>query len=130
LNHFAWRLVQADPDLRDAEQGVRLARRAVELEGNSPFYWNTLGIGLYRTGDYGGAVEALNRSRSAGGEPAEIDLYPLAVCLHKLGRHEDARDAYRRATRFTAGRSDLPPYVVELRKEAEAVLGPPPDDTR
>jgi WD40 repeat protein/tetratricopeptide (TPR) repeat protein/predicted Ser/Thr protein kinase len=128
LNHFAWRLVQTEPDLRDAEQGVRLARRAVELAGDQPAYWNTLGVGLYRTGDYQGAVEALDRSRSGGGRPAEVDLYPLAICLHKLGRHEDARDAYRRATRFTVGRSDLPSYIVALRAEAEAVLGPPPAD--
>jgi tetratricopeptide (TPR) repeat protein len=125
LNNFAWDLVQRDPAVRDVERGARLARRATELAGDSWESWNTLGVGLYRLGDYQGAIEALNRSRSGGNDPVELDLFPLALCFHKLGRHEEALDVYRRATRLTAGRSNLLREVIDLRAEAASVLGPP-----
>jgi WD40 repeat protein/tetratricopeptide (TPR) repeat protein len=127
LNDFAWELVQKDPAVRDPERGVRLARRAVELAGDSWESWNTLGVGLYRVRDYKGAIEALNRSLNGGTQPVELDLFPLALCFHKLGRHEEARDAYHRATRLTADRSNLLQEVLDLRAEAAAVLGPPED---
>jgi WD40 repeat protein len=132
LNLFAWQLIQTDPLIRDPKCGVRLARRAVELDDRPPYQWNTLGIGLYRTGDHAGAVAALTRSSNAGGAPAALDLFPLALCYHHLGRFEDARAAYRRAVSKAAAEATAFPNeqraVAELRAEAEAVLGQPGDN--
>src|SRR5262249_33467766 len=52
LNNLAWILATCpDVKLRDANQAVALARRAVELAPNRPMYPSTLGVAHYRTGD-------------------------------------------------------------------------------
>jgi tetratricopeptide (TPR) repeat protein len=134
LNSFAWQLIQTDPLIRDPQCGVRLARRALALDDRPPYQWNTLGVGLYRTGEHEEAVTALTRSSNGGGAPAALDLFPLALCYHHLKCPEEARATYRRAVRKAAVETDTLPdtrqTVAKLRAEAEAVLGPPPDENR
>jgi WD40 repeat protein len=134
LNSFAWRLIQTDPLIRDPKCGVRLARRAIELDDRPLYHWNTLGVGLYRTGDYTGAVAALTRSSNGGGAPAALDLFPLALCYHYLGRQKDAHAAYHRAVSKELAETNTFPNergaVAALRAEAEAVIGQPPGDNR
>jgi WD40 repeat protein/tetratricopeptide (TPR) repeat protein len=134
LNSFAWQLIQTDPEIRDPKCGVSLASRAIALDARPPAYWNTLGIGLYRTRDYMGAVDALTRSSTGGGVPAAFDLFPLALCYHHLGRAEAARETYRRALSKVATETRDYPHerrtLDALRTEAETVLGQPPGDNR
>src|SRR5262249_960616 len=51
-----------DPTHRDVPEAVRLAKKAVELDGTNGMYWNTLGEAQYRAGDWKGAVQALEYS--------------------------------------------------------------------
>ncbi len=63
LNGAAWKLtVIADPSLRDHKKSVSLARRAVELVPEHPYYAHTLGTALYYAGEFAAAREHLLRA--------------------------------------------------------------------
>ena len=51
------------PGLHDANRAISLARKAVEREPTNGTFWGTLGVALYRTGDWDCAAEALEKSR-------------------------------------------------------------------
>ena len=131
LNVRAWILATGPIEERDPESAVMLARRAVELVPGQHDSLNTLGVALYRAGQYAQAVSFLERSLAAGkGESAALDLFFLAMAHHRLGlgHVSQARDCFDRAVRWWGEQKDLPAqHVAELtgfRAEAEAVLGP------
>ena len=64
-NHLAWMFVAGPEALRDPQAAVRLARRAVELDDSQAVYLNTLGVALYRAGQYQNASRAWNSPCSA-----------------------------------------------------------------
>jgi uncharacterized protein HemY len=89
---------------------------------------NTLGVTLYRAGEYREAVGALEeRLRLGAGQTDGYDLFFLAMCHHRLGDAEKARDCLDRAVRWREGKQDLTPrWAAELaafRAEAERTLG-------
>src|SRR5262249_20350024 len=62
-NAVAWGLATTpDPKQRDPARAVALAREAVGLFPKSGMLWNTLGVALYRAGDYQGVIAALEKS--------------------------------------------------------------------
>jgi WD40 repeat protein/Flp pilus assembly protein TadD len=129
LNNRAWTLATGPIEERDPERAVALARRAVELAPGQVSL-NTLGVALYRAGQYAEAVSVLEQSLAAGkGQFDAFDLFFLAMAHHRLGHVNPARDGFDRAVRWWGERKDLPaPYIAELtsfRAEAEAVLGLP-----
>jgi tetratricopeptide (TPR) repeat protein len=85
-----------------AEQGVRLeeaeklVRRALELKPRSGHVLDSLGWVLYRRGDLGRAVEALEQADQRAGPDATI-LEHLGDAYRALSRPQDAARAYRRA---------------------------------
>jgi tetratricopeptide (TPR) repeat protein len=128
LNNRAWTLATGPVEERDPERAVTLARRAVELSPGQQMLLNTLGVALYRTGQYAQAVSVLEQSLAAEkGQFDAFDLFFLAMAHHRLGHVTPARDCFDRAVRWWGEHKDLPaPYVAELtsfRAEAEAVLG-------
>jgi WD40 repeat protein/tetratricopeptide (TPR) repeat protein len=132
LNTKARLLLTGPPAQRDAEAAVKLAQRAVELVPNEARYVNTLGVAQYRTGQWVEARAALERSLALGdGRWDAFDLFFLAMCHHKLGQPEQAKDCFDRAVSWVAGRKGLfPGHVEELRAfkaeaEAEAELKAP-----
>ena len=77
---------------RDPERAVALSRRAVALAPPLPAYLNTLGVALYRAGEYAEAISVLDRSRAAGkGEFDAFDLFFLAMAHHQLGHRPEGR---------------------------------------
>jgi tetratricopeptide (TPR) repeat protein len=128
LNNGAWMLATGPVDQRDPERAVTLARRAVELAPGQQMLLNTLGVALYRAGQYVEAVSVLEQSLAAGkGQFDAYDLFFLAMAHHRLGHVNPARDSFDRAVRWWGERKDLPAgYIAELtsfRAEAETVLG-------
>ena len=79
-NQLAWILATGLEALRDPPAAVRLARRAIELKADEASYWNTLGVALYRDGQYSEAVTTLDESLRRGGDAsAGFDLIFLAL---------------------------------------------------
>jgi serine/threonine protein kinase/tetratricopeptide (TPR) repeat protein len=63
LKHLAWILATCpDVKLRDSQQAVKNAKKAVELLPGESEVWNTLGVAQYRNGDWKAAVEAFTKS--------------------------------------------------------------------
>jgi tetratricopeptide (TPR) repeat protein len=127
LNDRAWVLATGSIDQRDAERALVLAGQAVALAPGQQVSLNTLGVALYRAGQYAKAVSVLEQSLAAGkGEFDAFDLFFLAMAQHRLGRATQAHACFERAVRWLSERTNLPPrHVTELtgfRAEAEAVL--------
>lgn len=125
LNDLAWALLIARPrDPSAVERSIGYAARLVEAHPTVGAYWNTLGVGRYRKGEYLAAVQALSRSINlspAHGSP--YDFYYLALANHRLG--------YRRPAEAWMGRAEgaVHPEILEedfvlesLRNEAAAEL--------
>jgi tetratricopeptide (TPR) repeat protein len=130
LNNWAWTLATGPITELDPEGAVALARRAVALASGEQVCLNTLGVALYRSGQYTEAVSALERSLAAGkGASDGLNLFFLAMAHQTLGRAEQARKCFDQAVRWSAEHNDLPAlYTNELsrfRVEASEVLGIP-----
>ncbi|MEE8459162.1 MAG: tetratricopeptide repeat protein [Phycisphaerales bacterium] len=92
----AWRIVR-EPDLPDEQYA--LARQVIELclaeTPDSAALINSLGVLMYRQGDYTDALETLARSHETyseqydGGVPA--DLAFMAMAQYRLGNEAEAR---------------------------------------
>ena len=96
-------------------------------------YLNTLGVALYRAGQYAEAIPVLERSCSEShGEGAAFDLFFLAMAHQKLGHASQARACFDRAVRWWSEQKNLPSLwvsdLVVFRAEAEAVLAGPGAD--
>ncbi len=129
-NNLAWLLLAGPPELRAPAEALRHAYRAAELADRPRVYDNTLGVALYRNGEYARAIPALERSLAAGGgETDAYDLYFLAMCHAKLGDKALAKECFERAVRWVESKTGLrAEYAEELRQfraEAEVALRRP-----
>ena len=127
LNDRAWIAATGPITQRDPERAVALARRAVALAPGQQLTLNTLGVALYRAGQYAEAISVLEQSLAAGkGEFDAFDLFFLAMAHQKLGHASQARACFDRAVRWWGEQKNLPAqYVPELtgfRAEAEELL--------
>ncbi len=100
LNNLAWLLSTCEGvELREPEQALSCARKAVELAGDERTYWNTLGVAYYRVQNWDEATKALGRSMelSENGEGDAYDWFFLAM-IHARKKHkEEGRRWYDRA---------------------------------
>jgi tetratricopeptide (TPR) repeat protein len=88
----------------------------------------TLGVAYYRAGRYREAVEVLRPNlESQRDEALALDLYLLAMSLHRLGETARARDYYDWAVRWAKVQQglDAVPHeeLATFRSEAEELLG-------
>jgi tetratricopeptide (TPR) repeat protein len=133
LNDDAWIAATGPIAERDPERAVALSRRAVALASGVRDYVNTLGVALYRTGEYAEAISVLDGSRAAGkGELDAFDLFFLAMAHHQLGHRQEGRSDYDQAVRWVGAQKALPDvYTNELaafQVEAERTLAHSADD--
>jgi Tfp pilus assembly protein PilF len=106
---------------------VHSARVATAVVPGNGFWLNTLGIALYRSGNYEEAMgvlersDALNATVIAGGHPADSAF--LGMAAHQLGRSERARTQLERL-RVQAGGPGFSedPEVAGFMREALALL--------
>ena len=145
---FAWFLLTSDDlPMRDPAEALRLAKRAVEVDSKSPDFFRTLGLALYRVGDWDAAIEAVKKSMDlpyhVGGQPTQglmrstdaresISLragadasarFILAMAYWRMGRTDEARPRYVQAIDGIEKNKSQHADVSRLRAEAAALLG-------
>jgi eukaryotic-like serine/threonine-protein kinase len=133
LNERAWKLATGPVARRDPEQALALAQRAVALDPGNPQHLNTLGVALYRSGQYAEAILVLERSYAAGkGTGGAFDLFFLAMSHQKLEHTSQAKECYDRAVRWLGEHKTLPETaaaeLIGIRGETKAVLAGPAGD--
>src|SRR5262249_12990403 len=97
-NALAWLLATCpDAKLRDSNQAVTLARKAVQLVPRGGAFWVTLGVAHYRVGDWKAAVAALDKSRDLQKSGNACAWLFLAMAHRKLGNDAEARKAFNQA---------------------------------
>jgi tetratricopeptide (TPR) repeat protein len=121
LRDLAWVLATTpDEDLRDLDQALQLTERAIELDPGVSLFWLTLGVCRYRTGDFPGCVEALERSIELDGSGDPYEWLFLAMAHQRLGDEARARDWYARSLDWVAEHGPDPEYTrYSLRRKAE-----------
>jgi tetratricopeptide (TPR) repeat protein len=98
---LAWLLATCpDAKLRDPDQAVALAQKAVQLAPKEGAYWNTLGVAHYRAGDWKAAVAALDKSVELRQGGDAVDRLFLGMAHRKLGHSDEARQAYAQAVQW------------------------------
>jgi serine/threonine protein kinase/WD40 repeat protein len=124
-NNLAWAaVVKPKTNGGVGEAALLLARRAVELDPNFN-HQNTLGVVLYRVGQYDEAIRCLEPNVKLSGRLAAFDLYFLAMSHHRLGQPAKAREYFDRAnasanaeTGLSAGQRQ---ELAGFRAEAEGL---------
>ncbi len=124
LNSASWAmLTRSDPSASDASLAVALARRAVALAPTNGDVRNTLGVALYRAGDYVASMTELHESvRLNSDKPVMSDFLFLAMASQKLGDRSTARSWYEKAAAMHLDASQNA-ELARFRVEAEGVLG-------
>jgi tetratricopeptide (TPR) repeat protein len=121
---LAWLLAtRPDIQLRDPQQAVVHASKAVELEPGNGRYWNTLGIAQYRHGAWKEAVEALTKSVQLSNAAYSSDFFFLAMAHWQLGDKEKAHASYDWAVAWMDQRKQQDEALRRFRAEAAALLG-------
>lgn len=101
-NNLAWVLATGPIQIRNPQQAVELARRAVVGSVDNKLaravYSNTLGVSLYRAGEFEQAIETLKESLANGSpENHPFDYYFLSMSKARLGDKEGAQEDFDRA---------------------------------
>jgi predicted oxidoreductase (fatty acid repression mutant protein) len=96
LNTTAWDAVRFAPVTPEtAAKALAAARRVIELAPDQGFYFNTLGVALYRASEFKEALDTLTRSDAinAKGEdgPLPGDIAFIAMSHWQLGHKDEAR---------------------------------------
>jgi Flp pilus assembly protein TadD len=123
-NNLAWWLATCpDSKVRDPEQAVVHARKAVELAPDAGNHWNTLGVAQYRKGDWKAAIEALMKSVQLSKGSDSYDFFFLAMAHWQLNEKEKARAWYDQAIAWMEKNSSQNEELQRFRDEAAALLG-------
>jgi tetratricopeptide (TPR) repeat protein len=122
-SELAWLLATCPtPQARDASRAVALARRAIERAPDprsQRALQNTLGVALYRAGDWEAARDALGKSRS----PINVGSFFLAMAHWQLGDRDQARAWYDKAVAWMDQYAPRDEQLLRFRAEAAALLG-------
>jgi tetratricopeptide (TPR) repeat protein len=124
LNALAWGLVTCPvAELRDPAAAIAFARKAVGLTPKAGGHWNTLGIALYRAGDWKEAVAALQKSMELRKGGDSNDWFFLAMTYWQLGDKEQAHKWYAQAVQWMDKNQPRDVELRHFRAEAAALLG-------
>ena len=121
-NNLAWVLATApDERTRDTEGAVRHARRAVELV---PAAWSksTLGVALYRAGDFEAALAELDESIELGDDETASSWLFRAMALHRLGQ-PGARESFEKGKALVEATAEPREEDMRYLDEAWETLG-------
>lgn len=126
-NELAWEMVKRPPEAAMAKTILPLTRKAVELEPYNFLFQNTLGVTLYRLGEYEAAIRCLAANVHLSRDYAAFDLYFLAMSYHRQGEAAKALDCFERASAASKSPANFDARerqeLADFRAEAEKVLG-------
>jgi tetratricopeptide (TPR) repeat protein/serine/threonine protein kinase len=125
-NDLAWLLATCvGRKYRNAGRAVEVADKAVQLAPREGTYWNTLGVARYRAGDSKAAITALEKSMALREGGDSWDWFFLAMAHQQLGRKQEARKWYDRASAWLDRRQPGNEELLRFQGEAAALLGIP-----
>jgi tetratricopeptide (TPR) repeat protein len=133
-NNLAWRLATGPAALRDPQQALDFARKAVASSPETAIFLNTLGVAEYRAGHLAEAITTLEKSLAASkGTSDAFDLFFLAMARYRLGRIDEARADFDRALKSRRDHANpaQPGWSEELdafEAEARDLLNRPPPE--
>ena len=121
---FLVRAADAPSDPRNVALGVRLAQAAVKAEPRNGGFRNTLGVALYRAGDWTRAIAELDESVRIwnGDQGYSYDGFFLAMAHWRLGEELKALAYFDRSVHSMKRQAQSPAELVQFRAEAEALL--------
>jgi serine/threonine protein kinase/tetratricopeptide (TPR) repeat protein len=124
MNEQAWKLVTVpDSSLRNADRAVELAEEAVTHGALNANYWNTLGVARYRSGDFEGAIAALEKFRELRTSDAEwTNPFFLAMAHWQLGNKDEAREWYDKGAEWMDEKNAKSEAMLRFRAEAAELL--------
>jgi tetratricopeptide (TPR) repeat protein len=117
-----------DATLRDPAQAVKIARAATTAMPLLGPAWDTLGVALYRAGDWTAAIAALEKSIEL--DPAQekqnvTNRLFLAMCHWRLDHKDEARKWHARALKGMETLKAPTEELCRFRDEAAGLLGKP-----
>ena len=111
--------------LRDTARALELAEEAVKVDPEEASGWSVLGQARYRSDDYQGALEPLQKSIELGYSRKARAWFFLAMTHWQLGNQDEARQLYDQAAEWT--RENEPPGASiparQFREEAAELMG-------
>jgi serine/threonine protein kinase/Flp pilus assembly protein TadD len=135
MNKLAWFLATIpDLKLRDPPRALELAKKIVEASPKEADFWATYGVARYRTGDWKGAVETLQKAIGLR-RPDDVFLptdhsFFLAMAHWRLGDKIKARQWFDKSVQWMekelSEKRGFWPHDAELmrfRAEAAQLLG-------
>jgi len=121
----AWALVVCpDPKLRNPQQAVRSAMKALELEPDHAGIWNTLGVAQYLAGQWEAAIESLHKSDSLEEyKGSAFNGFFLAMAYWQIGNRDEARTWYDKSVTWMDQNMPDNEELLRFRAEAAELLG-------
>ena len=101
--------------------GCPIGKLAVELESDSPDFWNTLGIAFYRAGQLA-RPRCLHKSYELRDGGNSFDYFFLAMADWQLGHQDEAREWYAKAVEWMDANLPNHAELIRFRAEAEQTL--------
>jgi serine/threonine-protein kinase len=122
-----WKLVDllthcADPEMRDPERAVELARAITDQVPTNAKYWSALGAAHYRVGQWQQALESLTQATQLRQEANSLDLFYLALSHAQMDNADEAQSSFQLAVIAMQQNQPGNARLAELRSEAAALL--------
>ncbi|MCI0682955.1 MAG: protein kinase [Gemmataceae bacterium] len=106
-NNLAWPYVFAGRKKELVAKAVAVARAAVDLEPWDADHRNTLGMVLYRDGQYREAIDMMEKNLPRDHLYAGYDFYFLAMSCQRIGDPAKSKEYFDRAVGWEKQRTDL-----------------------
>jgi serine/threonine protein kinase/Tfp pilus assembly protein PilF len=114
----------ADLKLRNPQEALEAARKAVELDPKNIDYPTSLGMANYRAENWKAAIESLEKSMELRRGGNGFNWFFLAMAHWQLGDKEAARTWYTQAVQWTDKHQPKNEELRRIQLEASDLIGP------
>jgi len=113
LNNLAYMYIEHDVKISKA---ITMAKKALDIDPRNGAYHDTLGWAYYKKGKYGEAMEYIENALKWEDTPDRGIVYDhYGDILLKLGRKQEAADAYRQAIELGEDAGRIQPKLDSLK---------------